>query len=417
MAKKGKARNTEKRSLFKLRTAIIFGGVAVLVLCAGIILLFAGIRNVITPFSYPKSTLGPMPSETKFIEHSELVTKIAIPGTTYSMYVPDGSFAGDNAVFYDTYGQVTYAITHSGEDAETWIIGDLNKGVLNFYADGSECAFTSYVNDVGYLNGYELRYYAGVASTKALGQDNEIYSATYELVLNDGTYLLLSVATLNKHYLEDGKVLLDAMIYTLVLDDENTSIGAEEQGSEDVVDVVGPEYAVDEDGHIVGEVDGVWYEYLNMQDYMSELWTEELLNDGKYRYEVSLGLNHEYNSDTLYVELYYNSDDIFDNSLMENIYVTCTEYGAVNYGRHIRPYMQYPGYLYFEIENFEDAYLSYVFHGVSDCRITSFTPESFSADEWEDYLGIYPEDMIGDEHGVPTGIEEESADVIESVED
>lgn len=51
MAKKGKARNTEKRSLFKLRTAIIFGGVAVLVLCAGIILLFAGIRNIITPFS------------------------------------------------------------------------------------------------------------------------------------------------------------------------------------------------------------------------------------------------------------------------------------------------------------------------------------------------------------------------------
>ncbi len=186
---------------------------------------------------------------------------------------------------------------------------------------------------------------------------------------------------------------------------------------EAVVDVVGPEYAVDEDGHIVGEVDGVWYEYLNMQDYMSELWTEELLIDGKYRYEVSLGLNHEYNSDTLYVELYYNSDDIFDNSFMENIYVTCIEHGAVNYGRHIRPYMQYPGYLYFEIENFEDAYLSYVFHGVSDCRITSFTPESFGADEWEDYLGIYPEDMVGDEHGVPAEIEEESVDMIESVED
>lgn len=418
MAKKKSTGSAGKKSIFKLRTAIIFGTVALLVLCAGIILLFSGIRNAVTPYSYPESTLTPMPGETKFFEHNELTVKIAIPGTTYSLYVPDGTLAGDNSVFFDTYGQVTYAVTYSDNSAESWITGDLNKGVLNFYADGKESSFAAYVNDVGYLNGYEMEYFAGVTDTTALGQDNEVYSVTYELMLDDGNYLLLSAATLNKNYLATGKTLLDAMVYTLVLDDDGVKTeDSSEQENEDVTTLPESDYTINEDGHIVGEVDGVWYEYLNMQDYVNTPWKEEVLEDGRYGYVAPIS-RESVEDDIIYIEVFYTPEDMQNYSFEEDAYITCTDKGAINYNVHIKPFSIQGNYLYFQVQNYESDYSNYVLIGTSDVPMEMFSPYVYTSEEWVWYMNLYPGDPEWGVTGyeLPDGWEQITVEAPEAIE-
>lgn len=388
-----KEANEKKKKFSKLRTAVVFGGFALLLLCAVVILLVTGLKNVLTPFSFPASTLSQVQTETAFLENFHLTTKLVVPGTSYSLYVPDGSFSGDETCFYDSYNGVTYAITYSDVSAREWVIGGLNRGVLNFYSEGKDTVFANYISDIGYLNGYQLCYYAGVATTTALGKEEEVYSVTYELELPGGKFLLLSAATLNKHSLAEGKAILDAMVYTLAWEDEavlepDVSIDGTEVIEETESSVV------NEDGFSDEEVDGVYYEYLNMQDQVvhEKGWTEEVNEDGTYTYSYPYTITIEQPGD-YYIEILRRIDGYGRVPCLENNITVFREDGT-SFEQPIDSFVSEFNTYFFEIHIDEPGEYQFVYYELTETRNTDILLYVYDIEAWQKYLNVYPEDVM-----------------------
>lgn len=382
-------RDKRKRKFIKVRTGIVFGGFALLLLCAIVILLITGLKNILTPFSYPASTLSIEKTETVFNRHSALTEKIAIPGTTYSLYVPQGQFSGDENMFFDTYNQVVYGITYSEQSADVWITGDLNSGVLNFYNKEADSGFSSYINDVGYLNGYELCYYTGVCSTSVLGKESEVYSVTYELELPDGNFIILSAATLNKYYLGEGKGILDAMIYTLSLEDVTLL-----QPEEDMNMVLNDENDKEssEASGVTDKIEGVQYEYLDMQSHVALEcpWKEDVLEDGKYAYTYSYSVKIN-EPGKYYIEVLRFVDAPGRVPCLENNFIIKRDEEIITQVPVDAFFSEYNSY-YFEIQ-LEPGEYELVYYELTDCRNEDISIFMYDINGWYDYMNVFPEDF------------------------
>ncbi len=154
---------------------------------------------------------------------------------------------------------------------------------------------------------------------------------------------------------------------------------------------------VNEDGHVIGEVEGIWYEYLNMQDYGNKPWKEMVLEDGRYGYVAPL-CDDTIEEDIIYIEVFFHPEDMQNESFAEDAYLVCVDEGAINYNMQIKPFSITGHYLYFQVQNYESDYFNYMLIGTSDVPIKMFSPYIYTPEDWQWYMDLYPGD---EEWGVP----------------